>query len=600
MFKKFLSVIISFILLFSAIGTFPVQISAGEAQITARGARSGKTGDCTWTLDDNGTLTISGSGRMKDYGPDHSREGAPWDTLTVKEAVIENGVTNIGKCAFFENDDLQSVSIGDSVETIGTCAFESCKALDGVTLPASVTMIGSNAFYKCYSLSDIIIPNSVTSIGDSAFSECSLKQITIPESVTAIGDSAFAICVELTRIMILNPTVVFGNLAFGYSEPSAENRAVIYGYSGSTAETYANENHFPFVSISTGDCAWKIENAVLTVFGNGAMADYHVTDHIPWKGFAFNEVIIEDGVTNIGNNAFSDCENVTKATIGNTVTTIGHAAFELCTGLTGIDIPDSVLTIGNNAFWNCNHLTDVNIPESVTVIGKYAFEDCDNLTSVTLSGSAAKIDDNAFTYCEKLSSVDLGSAVTVIGKEAFYDCPKLKSVIIPDSVNSIGDKAFGYYPGQNEYDKIDGFTIYGFKDSEAESYAVANDFIFIEINGEGHTCVIVPSKPAGYFHVGHTDGVKCSRCGEWLIEQQEIPMLEGEGVFCDTDGDGEITTVDATYIQRKISNIPIPFEMDDAKADADEDGFVTIMDSSCIQRWMCQLKSAANIGRLIG
>lgn len=115
----------------------------------------------------------------------------------------------------------------------------------------------------------------------------------------------------------------------------------------------------------------------------------------------------------------------------------------------------------------------------------------------------------------------------------------------------------------------------------------------------GHNYAMVPAKPATYFHAGHTDGVQCTRCSEWLIEADEISKLTGEGAFCDVDGDGTVTIVDATFIQRKLASVPIPFEMDENMGDADEDGILTIIDATYIQRYLASLPSNENIGKMI-
>ena len=139
-----------------------------------------------WEL--NGTtLTISGNGPMKDYS-------SPWEGKgTVEKVVIENGVTSIGKCSFWEHDRphyLKSVVIGNSVKSIGESAFTDCSNLTSVSIPNSVTSIGEWAFSGCSSLTFVSIPNSVTSIENAAFYGCSsLTSIqSLPISVLVRGE----------------------------------------------------------------------------------------------------------------------------------------------------------------------------------------------------------------------------------------------------------------------------------------------------------------------------------------------------------------------------------------------------------------------------
>ena len=141
LFKQSLAVLLSATLLLTAV---PFAASAAEVapQEQSVGATSGTTGDCTWTLDDNGTLTISGNGAMGNYYYDSSYgiTDAPWGA-NIKTVVIEGGVTSIGYMAFYGCKLLTSVTIPDSVTSIGGFAFRGCTGLTSVTIPDSVTSI---------------------------------------------------------------------------------------------------------------------------------------------------------------------------------------------------------------------------------------------------------------------------------------------------------------------------------------------------------------------------------------------------------------------------------------------------------------------------
>lgn len=157
---------------------------------------SGIDGDCTWTLDVDGVLTISGSGKMTSDNP-------PWDShkTDIKTVIIEDGVTSIGSWAFYGCSNLTSVIIPSSVTSIGGYSFMKCSSLTNITLPEKITNIGTCAFSGCSSLTDVTIPNKVTSIYDAAFELCSnLACITIPNSVTAVGWGAFDQCSNLKYV----------------------------------------------------------------------------------------------------------------------------------------------------------------------------------------------------------------------------------------------------------------------------------------------------------------------------------------------------------------------------------------------------------------
>ena len=206
--RKIVSVLLCVLLLASLL---PV---SAMADATA----SGKCGDnLTWTLDGDGTLTISGTGEMYDYGNLFDRTTAPWEKYysSIKSAVINNGVTSIGEQAFWGCSSLTSVTIPDSVTSIGAWTFNGCSSLTSVTIPDSVTSIGDGEFWGCRNLMSVTIPDSVTTIGEAAFSGCSsLMSVTIPGSVTSIGRDAFFSCSSLTSVTIPDSVTSIGDYAF--------------------------------------------------------------------------------------------------------------------------------------------------------------------------------------------------------------------------------------------------------------------------------------------------------------------------------------------------------------------------------------------------
>ena len=202
--KKILSLILCAALLLSCCPIIPLQAAA---------ATSGTCGEnLTWTLDDAGTLTISGTGPMTNY----SYYDTPWYDYNIKNVIIGDSVTTIGECAFWScGDSLTSVTIGDSVTTIGDFAFDNCGSLTSVTIPDSVTTIGDYAFDDCDSLTAVTIGDSVTTIGECTFRNCSsLTSITIPDSVTTIYMGAFYWCDSLTTVTVGNGVTTIGFGAF--------------------------------------------------------------------------------------------------------------------------------------------------------------------------------------------------------------------------------------------------------------------------------------------------------------------------------------------------------------------------------------------------
>ena len=394
----------------------------------------GTCGDnVTWRLSDDGTLTISGTGKMKDYNDYNNC--APWDSVRsqIKSVVIERGVTSIGDYAFYYCDIMTSVTIPNSVTSIGTFALNNCTSLTSVTIPNSVTSIGDCAFEHCDALTSVTIPSGVTSIGCSAFEYCdALTSVKISDSVTSIGYDAFYGCSALTD-------VYYGGYGVDWLKAS--------GYDSVPDETTV---HFKEDLYDKGTCGvnanWVMTaGGTLTISGKGRISNYsYYSNRAPWYacGKYIKSVVIESGVTGIGDDAFYYCEALTSVTIPNTVTAIGDEAFRNCKALTGVTIPNSVTTIGDGAFSYCEALTGMTIPGSVKTISGRAFSGCTSLRSVTIPNGVTVIDESLFYGCTSLTSVTIPKSVTSIGWSAFFRCSSLKSVNIPSSVTTIDSNAF--------------------------------------------------------------------------------------------------------------------------------------------------------------
>ena len=153
-------------------------------------------------------------------------------------------------------------------------------------------------------------------------------------------------------------------------------------------------------------------------------------------------ITIPDGVTSIGNSAFSDCRRLTDITIPDSVTSIGCEAFYNCSSLTNITIPDGVTSIEYGTFYDCSSLTNITIPDSVTSIGCEAFYNCSSLTNITIPDGVTSIESETFYNCQSLSNIDISNSLISIGMDAFAHCKNLKNIKIPDSVTTIELGAF--------------------------------------------------------------------------------------------------------------------------------------------------------------
>ncbi len=183
-----------------------------------------------------------------------------------------------------------------------------------------------------------------------------------------------------------------------------------------------------FLEESAGSCGnnvtWtlSLSNGTLTISGTGAMADYSSYTDVPWYDYrsSIKSIVINDGVTSIGDYAFYDCSSLTSVTIPNSVTSIGEQAFCECYSLTSITIPNSVTSIGNYAFYGCSSLTSITIPNSVTSIGNYAFKGCARLGKISLGKGLETIGTNAFAECRRLYDIYVYATYPPFAEESSF------------------------------------------------------------------------------------------------------------------------------------------------------------------------------------
>lgn len=359
---------------------------AGDATAASEG-NSGICGDpnvndgadVTWSLDDTGLLTISGTGAMANYSHDGF---SPWYVIggDIQSVMVEDGVTSIGDCAFaYACTNLASVTIGNDVTTIGEYAFRNCSGLVSITFGPNVATIGQRAFEVCTSLESVSLPESLTAIGEYAFHDCNkLAGVTFQgASPPSIGTGAF------------------GNVAKSgtvtYPEGAVAAYTVALAPTGLLDWPYFAGGHCGDPAVNDGaDVTWGLDGeGLLTISGTGTMADY-VVQGAPWYPYRgrITKAVIGTGVTTIGNNAFAYCDSLTEIAMSSSITAIGDIAFRNCDGLTEVTIPDSVAAIGNSAFWACSNLSSVSIPGMAAINGS-AFSRCSSLNTLVFTGSGA-------------------------------------------------------------------------------------------------------------------------------------------------------------------------------------------------------------------
>lgn len=442
----------------------------------------------SYSISDDGVLTISGTGAMNNFTYKSDISDCPWHGVryALKKIVVEDGVTSIGSYAF--SFDL---SVTD------------------VTLPSSLKTIGRNAFWGCYGLTSVVIPEGVTTIGAYAFWRCtSLQTVTVPASTTELGNRAFdtgeyydgSYHTQLTDIYYGGSRQQWYNAGGGDAAPMV----VTIHYNGASGNI-----------IDSGTCGdnafWKLDkDYTLTIYGTGAMYDYPTGDgdswwtdwNLPWK-YCYDmirRVVVEEGVTYLGVESLSKLRNATALSLPDSLTSIGQDAFCSFAG-TEIVVPDKVTSIGDFAFNGCENLKTITLPAGLQSIG-FCFIECDTLETINFKGTmeqwlvcgggestfpvtakvtcakggtlreGGKCGDNLtwtldssgkltisgtgdmenyasgtsrgtdpapWAYASSMiRSIEIGSGVTRIGSYAFEDT-NITSLTIPGSVMAIGD-----------------------------------------------------------------------------------------------------------------------------------------------------------------
>ena len=395
-----------------------------------------------WKLTKAGTLIITvGTGCTEGGIADFAYGKTPWyqDIYDsgIRCLIIGSGIKTIGSYAFADCTDLAEIIVPDGVISIGDGAFQQNSGAKRVVLPPSTVYIGHGALRDCSALTSVSLPDSMSNrLFLDMFEGCTnLKSVDIPDGITDIYEGDLASCPNWTDIYYDNWGRVWNRVVSNVRDSIPDRMNV----------------HFKDNIYDSGSCGenvtWTLTaDGTLTISGTGAMTDYTYDSRSPWYSCRtyIKRVVMQQGVTSIGDHAFWDCSGLTSVTIPDGVTSIGGDAFSGCAALTSVTIPGSVTSIGGGAFSGCTSLTSVAIPSSVTEIGGSAFSGCTGLTSVTIPDSVTSIGDSVFSGCTALTAVTISDGVTAIGGSTFSNCIRLAKVTIPKSVTSIGKNAFYY------------------------------------------------------------------------------------------------------------------------------------------------------------
>ena len=420
---------------------YQVSVSCSDGEIAAQD--SSKCGDdLTWTLSEDGTLTVAGTGEMWNFeSPGSGAFLAPWNE---------------------ERDQILNVRIQQSVNSIGEWSFAYCPNLTEALIAEGVTRLESYAFYQCSSLTYAELPESLSSIGWEVFWECRLQEVRIPAALKEIGDWAFC---------------------------------------GGVEHFSADEDNPYFVAL------------------DGVLYNKSFTEMIQCPISLAGDFVIPETVSSFRMGAFSRCSTLTGVVIPEGVREISNSLFMSCTALRTVSLPESATDISYMAFGNCMSLEQITIPRSVEQVSWNAFSGCGKLAEIRFEGNAPQFRDGAFrgvtatayypaddpswteevmqsyggtitwkqydlqaaasgscgenaiwelsqngtlrilgsgemwdwnwnspapwdAYRESILAVIIEEGVTNVGAFAFYDCGKLTSVTFSESLTSIGFSAF--------------------------------------------------------------------------------------------------------------------------------------------------------------
>ena len=372
---------------------------------------------------DGETLTLSGTGETYDNLWWADSDDNEIIKSNVKYIVVEDGITALGYELFKNFNNVETIELPASLTKIKNWTFQNCRSLKSISIPEGVTEIGNGIFNDCVSLKNITFPSTLKEIPDITDCEDSepvpVESITLKKGIQTIGFLAFSGLSKLKNINIPDSVTTIEQSAFA-------------------------------------DCT------------------------------SLTELSLPDSITKIEYNAFGNCEALDKIVLPSNLTLLGNAVFRNCNveitfpaslkyipylgdnAVRKVTISEGVETIGVDAFFNSHKLTEITLPSTITSIESGAFSGT-GIASFNYPQNFASIESGVFQNTS-LKEFSVPKAVTEINDQAFTGCTDLVKISIPESVKYIGTDVFK---------NCRNLTIYGYKDTAAESYAKANNIKFI-------------------------------------------------------------------------------------------------------------------------
>ena len=488
---------------------------------------------------------ISGSYMIPD-GVTSIVDSAFEDCNSLVTVYIPDTLTSMNASAFYSCDSLNGIYADENNPVYSSdeqgVLFDKEKAklilapgaITDYVIPDGVTSIGKSAFYGCYNLTTIDFPDSLISIGDDAFHACSsLTAIDLPDSVTSIGESAFEFCTSLASVKLPNGPVSIGDYAFGYCD-GLTSIDIPDGITSISPGTFFYCRYLTSVSIpdgvtSIGEEAFEFCGSLTTV---------NIPDSVTSIGYlaftscnSLTSISIPDSVTSIGSNAFGHCNNLTGIYVDENnpnYSNDDHGVFfnkektvliQAPCAITGsYTIPDSVTSIDSDAFEACKKLTGIDIPDSVTSIGHYAFSSCKGLTHIIFQGDAPQFGINVFysatatayypigntTWTEDILQ-DYGGEITWVAFDPLHIHEYTATVTAPTCTEdgfttftcSCGDSYVGDYIGALGHDYANSICPRCGRTNDDLQYKIYEDHVEILSYTGSDSTVVIPAEIEG-------------------------------------------------------------------------------------------------------
>lgn len=448
---------------------FEIKASANDYYTSGYCGEITETNDGTnlsWVLDDAGTLTISGIGRM--------RPEAFNIDLRIKSVVIGEGVENIANKAFYQCSNLTSITFPSSLTEIDEYSFYECFALTGVSFSDEIIRIGAHSFQNCDSLQSITLPKHLLTVEDFTFSSCeNLSSIKFNEALETINIYAFSYCPNLTSVELKNSLKSIGEGAFFQCKKLEKlnlgNSIETIGVQAFASSNITNQNQLeeiiiPDSVVSIGKQAFQNCGKLKSLYLGSGVNDFPIN--------ALDScAVFQEFKVSVNNQKYSSYDGVLynktateiikvplningEITLPATVRSFSYQSVSDCKQLTSINVDDGsnyyksvdgILYSSNYYSLICcppGRSTTVTVAENTKTIGKYAFYNCQKLQNIIFNDTLSTVDEYAFQYCNSLESVSFPNSLKTIGRYAFYNCSKITSVKFPDLLTTIGSNAF--------------------------------------------------------------------------------------------------------------------------------------------------------------